>query len=59
MVVTKGASMNPAEFEANMAQLALSPDPHTAKEDAVDLMCTILVERGYSDGVRVFRAIGE
>ena len=51
--------MNPAEFEANMAQLALSPDPHTAKEDAVDMMCTVLVECGYSDGVRVFRAIGE
>ena len=51
--------MSPKEFEANLKQLALSPDPHTAKEDAVDMMCTVLVERGYSDGVRVFRAIGE
>ena len=51
--------MNPAEFEANMAQLALSPDPHTAKEDAVDMMCEVLTDLGYSDGVRVFRAIGE
>ena len=51
--------MNPAEFEANLKQLALDPDPHTARQDAVDLMCSVLVEAGYGDGVRVFRAIGE
>ena len=51
--------MTPKEFEANLKQLALDPDPHTARQDAVDMMCEILVDNGYSNGVRAYRAIGE
>jgi len=53
--------MSPAEFAANMQSLADSPaaqqrDWEAVHSDMDDLICILLNQLGYSDGVAIFTA---
>lgn len=49
--------MSPDEFKAQMAEYSRSDDEEYRHIDADALMCKVLAELGYKDGIRIFRAM--
>lgn len=46
--------MLPKDFKKKMKEISLSTDPEGAHGAADELMCQLLKELGYSEGVRIF-----
>lgn len=52
--------MNPAEFAAKMQVIldaGIEPDLEGPHIDADDLMCEVLIELGYGEGVNIFHNV--
>lgn len=51
------ATLTPTEFAEQLGRIAISSrgDPEVAHSIADELMCELLKDLGYSDGVRIFR----
>ena len=47
--------VSPEAFAANVEKLLDNPCEAEAKRDVVELMCDVLAELGYGDGVRKFK----
>ena len=47
--------MNPEEFHEKMLELIDDSDPEGSHFDMDELMCYVLEELGFEDGVQVFR----
>lgn len=47
-------AMHPEEFAARMREISKNGDFEVAHVDADDLMCLVLTQLGYEEGVEVF-----
>ena len=54
---TRRNGMTPEEFTSKMVDIDLNGDTEVAHSDGDDLMCDLLRELGYEDGVKVFEAM--
>jgi 5'-deoxynucleotidase YfbR-like HD superfamily hydrolase len=46
--------MTPEEFAEKMKEIEISFDPEKAHSKADDLLCAVLRELGYEDGIKIF-----
>ena len=52
-------AMTKEEFAEKMAEIAKGGDIEASHEDADDLMCQVLTEWGYGDGVKIFEEMSK
>jgi hypothetical protein len=54
-VLARGYEMTPKYFAEAMAEIAKNGDTEAAHSQADDLLCLALEDKGFSEGVKIFR----